>query len=71
MIVTTPNDLAAEIHDRMPVWLEHSNFDSWLKDGGTELLVPAANGTLERWPVSRRVNSSRDPTLIDSVSAAA
>jgi putative SOS response-associated peptidase YedK len=35
MIVTAPNDLA-EIHDRMPVVLERSDFDAWLKDRGTE-----------------------------------
>jgi hypothetical protein len=35
------------------------------------LLRPAANDVLQRWPVSRRVNSSRapadDPTLIELV----
>jgi putative SOS response-associated peptidase YedK len=43
----------------MPAVLERSNFDAWLKDGATELLVPAADGVLQRWPVSKRVNSSR------------
>ena len=40
----------------------------------TELLVPAANDVLQRWPVSKRVSSSRAPdddaTLIEPVSAA-
>ena len=35
------------------------------------LLKPAANDVLQRWPVSRRVNSSRapvdDPTLVERV----
>jgi putative SOS response-associated peptidase YedK len=74
MIVTAPNDPAAEIHDRMPVILERADFDSWLKDGGTELLVPAANDVLQHWPVSKRVNSSRAPdddsTLIEPFVAA-
>ena len=38
--------------------------------GGPELLNPAAENVLQRWPVSKRVNSSRasqDPTLIDKV----
>jgi len=43
MIVTKPNDLAAEIHDRMPVMLERADFASWLNFGGTTLLKPAAN----------------------------
>jgi putative SOS response-associated peptidase YedK len=36
---------------------------------GTALLKPAANDILQRWPVSKRVNSSKasadDPTLIE------
>jgi putative SOS response-associated peptidase YedK len=75
MIVTEPNKLAAEIHDRMPVILEHANVDAWLHDGGTRLLRPAANGILQRWPVSKRVNSSKadaeDATLIDNIELAA
>jgi putative SOS response-associated peptidase YedK len=74
MIITAPNALAAEIHDRMPVILERANFDAWLHDGGTALLAPAPDGILQRWPVSKRVNSSRadsdDRTLIDPIAAA-
>jgi len=62
------------VHDRMPVVLESKDFGSWLSDGGPALLKPAANDALQRWPVSRRVNSSRapadDPTLIDRVEVA-
>ena len=58
----------------MPVILERDNFDAWIRDGSTGLLVPAADGTLQRWPVSKRVNSSRadadDHTLIEPLSAA-
>ena len=57
----------------MPVILERTDFDSWRTDGGTALLRPAANDVLHRWPVSKRVNSSRadsdDPTLIERISA--
>jgi putative SOS response-associated peptidase YedK len=63
----------AEIHDRMPVILERADFASWLNKGGIELLKPAANDVLQRWPVSKRANSSRmqadDPTLIEPVGA--
>jgi len=53
MIITTPND-----------------FEPWLSGkAGLELLKPAPNDVLQRWPVSKRVNSSRAPaddqTLID------
>jgi putative SOS response-associated peptidase YedK len=72
MLITGPNDFVAEVHDRMPVVLESKDFASWLNEGGSTLLRPAAN-VLQRWPVSRRVNSSRaptdDPTLIEGVEA--
>ena len=55
----------------MPVILESTDFDAGLHDGGTALLKPAADEILQRWPVSRRVNSSRapddDPTPIEPV----
>jgi putative SOS response-associated peptidase YedK len=70
MLITGPNDFVAEVHDRMPVALA-KDFASWLNEGGSALLRPAANNALQRWPVSRRVNSSRaptdDPTLIERV----
>jgi putative SOS response-associated peptidase YedK len=72
MIITEPNDFVREVHDRMPVILEEKNFEAWLSgEAGTELLKPAANDVLQRWPVSRRVNSSRaddsDATLIERI----
>lgn len=71
MIITSPNDFTAEVHDRMPVVLEERNFEGWLAGGGTEFFQPAANDVLRRWPVSKRVNSSRadaeDATLIAAV----
>jgi putative SOS response-associated peptidase YedK len=56
----------------MPVILETHQFEPWLTGrAGVELLKPAANGVLQSWPVSKRVNSSRasddDATLIDRV----
>jgi putative SOS response-associated peptidase YedK len=71
MIITAPNAFTAEVHDRMPVVLEEHNFDAWLGEGGTDLLKPAPDEILQRWPVSKRVNSSRadaeDATLIAAV----
>jgi putative SOS response-associated peptidase YedK len=59
----------------MPVILEASNFDAWLdQSAGAELLKPAANDLLQKWPVSRRVNNFRtdddDATLIDRIELA-
>ena len=72
MIITEPNEFVAEVHDRMPVLLAEKDYDPWLRaEAGIELLKPAPNKLLEKWPVSKRVNSSRagddDPTLIERV----
>jgi hypothetical protein len=61
MLIAEPNDFVAEVHDRTPVVLESKDFAPWLNGGGPALLKPAANDVLQRWPVSRRVNSSRAP----------
>ena len=76
MVITDANEFIAEIHDRMPVILEANQFEPWLSGkAGVELLKPAANHVLQRWAVSKRVNSSRasddDATLIDPLPNAA
>ena len=76
MIITEPNDFAAEIHDRMPVFLTSEQFAPWLSgEAGAEILKPAPNDYLQRWPVSKRVNSSKadadDATLTERVVLAA
>jgi putative SOS response-associated peptidase YedK len=74
MVITTPNKLVAEIHDRMPVILERADFQQWERGHVNEaapLMKPAADDVLQRWPVSKRVNSSRaddgDSTLIEPI----
>ena len=72
MIICEPNNSVAEIHDRMPVLLAQDGIEPWLTGAaGIELLKPAPNDLLRKWPVSKRVNSSRagddDPTLIEEV----
>jgi putative SOS response-associated peptidase YedK len=72
MIITEPNKFVAEVNDRMPVLLAEKDFASWLDaSAGPELLKPAADDMLQRWPVSKRVNSSRAPdedaTLIEPI----
>jgi putative SOS response-associated peptidase YedK len=62
MIITEPNPFVAQYHDRMPVLLQPDQFDGWMSgEAGKEILVPAADGMLQAWPVSKRVNSSRAP----------
>ena len=47
---------------RMPVLLAEKDFEPWLSgSAGLELLKPVADDVLQRWAVSKRVNSSRAP----------
>jgi len=76
MIICEPNDFVAQVHDRMPVLLQPEQFERWLSgEMGVDELRPAPNDYLQRWPVSRRVNSSKadkdDATLIEPVQLAA
>jgi putative SOS response-associated peptidase YedK len=74
MVIAEPNKFVAEVHDRMPVILEMKDFEQWergdVKDAEA-LMKPAGEDVLQKWPVSKRVNSSRtsdeDATLIDAV----
>jgi putative SOS response-associated peptidase YedK len=60
------------IHDRMPVFLTSEQFAPWLSgEAGAGILKPVPNDYLRRWPVSKRINSSKaeadDATLIEPV----
>jgi putative SOS response-associated peptidase YedK len=47
----------------MPVFLMKEQFAPWLSgEAGAEYLKPAPNDYLQRWPVSKRVNSSKVKT---------
>jgi putative SOS response-associated peptidase YedK len=72
MIITEPSKFVSEVHDRMPVILGADQFEPWLTGVvGKEVLDPAPEDVLQRWPVSKRVNSSRaekaDATLVDRI----
>jgi putative SOS response-associated peptidase YedK len=58
----------------MPVLLHPEQFDHWLS-GNMTVVKPAPNAYLERWAVSKRVNSSKadkdDATLIEPAKQAA
>ncbi|NTU44495.1 MAG: SOS response-associated peptidase [Chlorobiaceae bacterium] len=60
IITTRANHQMAPVHDRMPVILEPENWRKWLQAGkpGAEILLePSAEGTLDIYPVSTRVNN--------------
>ena len=78
IITGEPNDLVASIHDRMPVMLPPSAWDTWLDrdnddlDTLGKLLVPAPSELLVVHPVSLRVNDVRnnDSGLVEPHEAA-
>jgi putative SOS response-associated peptidase YedK len=76
VITTEATDDVGRIHDRMPMFVEADQIDTWL-DPATdvaalrELLVPALPGLLEAFPVSTAVGNVRnnDPSLIEPIPA--
>jgi putative SOS response-associated peptidase YedK len=75
ILTTTPNQLVADIHDRMPVILPPASYDLWLDPGfrdlaaTREMLKPYDAGQMRRYPVSPRVNnvSNDDPRCSQSI----
>jgi putative SOS response-associated peptidase YedK len=66
LITTDPNDLMAEIHDRMPVILPKDAHDLWLdpefegKEKLLSLLRPYPADEMTAYPISTLVNSPRN-----------
>ena len=61
ILTTTPNELAAKVHDRMPVILSPTQQGRWLDPAAnrstfTELFFPFPADQMEAFPVSPRVN---------------
>jgi putative SOS response-associated peptidase YedK len=62
IITTTPNELIAELHDRMPVILSPARFEEWLEPAPMsperlqEVLAPHPSEEMEAYPVSTYVN---------------
>ncbi len=73
ILTTTAADDLGHLHDRMPMMLQPEAFDVWLDpaprpaDDLLGLLVPAAPGRLDAWPVSTEVNNVRNngPELVE------
>jgi len=73
ILTTTATDDLGRIHDRAPLLVERDDLHRWLDPDVTDveglagLLVPAAPGLLEAYPVSTDVNSvkNNDPSLIE------
>jgi putative SOS response-associated peptidase YedK len=76
IITTTPNELGAPIHDRMPVILPPETWPEWLGEEPTEekklknLLGPYPADRMTLWPVDKRVGNvkNNERSLIEPVS---
>jgi putative SOS response-associated peptidase YedK len=77
VLTTQAEDAVGHIHDRMPLMVERERWSHWLdptvsgRDDLLALLVPAAPGRLEAYPVSRDVNNVRNngPQLVEPIPA--
>jgi putative SOS response-associated peptidase YedK len=64
ILTTTPNQLLADVHDRMPVILSPANYDLWLDPGfrdtatTTHMLKPFDAELMRRYVVSERINNT-------------
>lgn len=72
IITTTPNELVAGIHDRMPVILGSAEQAAWLDPGyrkAAELLRPIPAEVMEAYPVGPAVGSPHNdsPELIEPI----
>src|SRR4029077_16061032 len=77
IITTTPNELGAGPHNRMPMVLNPETWRVWLgKDPADAsalkaLLAPFPSEEMTSWPVSTRVGNvkNNDPSLIERIAA--
>jgi putative SOS response-associated peptidase YedK len=72
VITTDAEDSLGHIHDRMPLMVERDRWGAWLdptapQDHLLDLLVPAAPGALEAYPVSTLVSNVKNngPELLE------
>jgi len=57
--------VSADIHDRMPVWLQPGQVDEWMEaepDDAMAMLLASEPPSMEAYRVSRSVNSPRNNT---------
>ena len=77
IVTTTPNELCAELHNRMPVVLKPETWPVWLGEEDEDaaslkaLLAPFPSDEMTCWPVSVRVGNvkNNDASLIERIAA--
>jgi putative SOS response-associated peptidase YedK len=79
IITTQPNELCAELHNRMPVVLKPKDWPAWLGEEPADarhlksLLGPYPPKEMTCWPVSPRVGNvkNNEPSLIEQLAVVA
>jgi putative SOS response-associated peptidase YedK len=75
ILTCAPNELMADLHDRMPVILDPNDYDRWLDPGAQDplkvapLLRPFPADRMEAWPVGQAVGntSNQGPELAEPI----
>ena len=75
IVTTEPNELCAQLHNRMPVVLAPEAWPQWLGEEPADeaqlkaLLAPYPSDDMICWPVSPRVGnvSNNDASLIETI----
>jgi putative SOS response-associated peptidase YedK len=75
IVTTEPNELCAQLHNRMPVVLAPEAWPAWLGEEPADqahlkaLLAPYPSDDMTCWPVSARVGNvkNNDPSLIEPI----
>ena len=75
IVTTKPNELCAELHNRMPAVLKPDMWPAWLGEQPATvrdlkaMLAPYPSDQMISWPVSARVGNVRnnDPSLIEPI----
>jgi putative SOS response-associated peptidase YedK len=78
IVTTKPNELCAELHNRMPVILKPDVWPAWLGEQPATvrdlkaMLAPYPSNDMIAWPVSPRVGNvkNNDPSLIERLAVA-
>jgi hypothetical protein len=66
ILTTTPNEVCAPIHDRMPVILDRANYGRWLGEEPVDpvrllmMLKPYAAEAMTAYPIGPRVGNVKD-----------
>jgi putative SOS response-associated peptidase YedK len=64
VVTCPPNEMMADIHDRMPVVLHRDDYERWLslELDPDDLMKPYPAEQMKMWPIDRKVGSPKNDT---------